>query len=117
MNEQERLEGSNVEYIVNKNNTYKFIVYYRSLSDENSSELTQEFIDEVTELSQQEDKIQNITSLSVGDNFIFNESTQTITGYNSGVVGAKDVIIPNQISGADVLHIGLILLQVCNYKV
>ena len=40
------------------------------------------------------------------DDFLFNEETGTITGYNASVVGEKKIVIPDQIAGKDVLYIG-----------
>lgn len=43
---------------------------------------------------------------STSDDFLFNEVTQTVTGYNGSVTGQKDIIIPDTIKGLKVLHIG-----------
>lgn len=37
--------------------------------------------------------------------FLFNASTNTITGYSSSSAAPKDIVIPEQINGVDVLHI------------
>lgn len=38
--------------------------------------------------------------------FVFNPDTQTIIGYSSSLGAPKDIVIPEQIGGVDVLHIG-----------
>ncbi|MGL5548530.1 MAG: leucine-rich repeat domain-containing protein, partial [Culicoidibacterales bacterium] len=38
--------------------------------------------------------------------FIFNAETQTIVGYSADVAAPKNIVIPEQINGIDVLHIG-----------
>ncbi|MEA4822040.1 MAG: leucine-rich repeat protein [Erysipelotrichales bacterium] len=38
--------------------------------------------------------------------FVFNPDTQTIIGYSSSLGAPKDIVIPEQIGGIDVLHIG-----------
>lgn len=50
------------------------------------------------------------------DGFSFNESTKTMTSYLSGVENNEEnqVIIPTQISGIHVLHIGNLAFESCN---
>ena len=114
-------QGSNVknrvEYTVRKNENVKFIVSYSTVSDE-SQEMTFTYdvngIQEDAQVDSIETKEEsNKDSTTFSNNaetpsqyFIFVPTSKTIIGYTSSIDAPKDVVIPRQINGVDVEHIG-----------
>ncbi len=120
-------------YLATENNTYSFEVFYQVNETLDSltqitSEKSQTFEYKVTTITDkqstnsdndlQDDETTKLNLLKETKNsivkntkeeenhFTFNESTQTIVGYSASVLAPKDIVIPNQINGVDVLHIG-----------
>ncbi len=119
--EQESSVKNRVEYAVLKNENVKFIVSYSTVLGE-SQEMTftydvngiQEDVQEDTKEDSTETKEETNKDSTTFSNsaetpsqyFIFVPTSKTIIGYTSSVDAPKDVVIPRQINGVDVEHIG-----------
>ncbi|MFQ8923068.1 MAG: leucine-rich repeat domain-containing protein, partial [Clostridium paraputrificum] len=73
---------------------------------EDKKEESEETKNQETNSIQNIDKEEKIDRSIKNNYFIFNEATNTIIGYSSSLTAPKDIVIPDQINGVDVLHIG-----------
>ena len=73
---------------------------------ENQGQDGQETLEEIKVPEVDETKKEAEVKATTDIYFTFNPTTQTIIGYSSAIEAPKNVVIPEQIRGVDVLHIG-----------